>query len=284
MKLCLCVTGLTGAGKTTLVRQLGLMGWRTCHSGDLFRKHMHSIPDDDDPIAPEFADKIIHDALMATAKEVMDAPGIGLLAVECIPRAVRSVDWVVELRDMGYMVHVLLLSAKKSLRESRVESRDLHDTNRLSIDRRKMVAEQMTDVFFDIRQELEGLEIPVTYCETDEWQYTLNTTAPAFSIDRMLNCAINFYGEKVDYSKELGVPRMLERTFDELAEAKRASDQHGPTSQHLVTELVDALWFLLGAFKAAGVQNGRELVQHYLAKAAINQHRLDSETHMDTNG
>ena len=268
MKLCLFVTGSTGSGKTTLVRNLGLRGWTTLHTGDLYRQHNPVIPDGESKIAPEsFDDKVydyIHSILTRPQK------GISLYAIEAVPRNAAQVEWISDFAmNEGVLCPILCLYAKPDIRRTRVNSRDMGNLDRHKLSMERLDEEGDVDFWSPIDIAIDEYGLSYSALDTSDNEYPPEYSPT--SLMEMVNIANNFYNEVVDYGKELDGEKMMARAIEELYEAAEFDD---PGKR--MEELVDALWFLLLACRSTGELSVESITAAFRHKAAVNQHRLQT--------
>lgn len=284
MKLCLCVSGETGAGKTTLVNRLGSMGWSTFHSGDIVRSMKGQILETDSKVSPASADDAIYKALMHQSRKLMDLPHPVLFAVESVPRAPHQVSWLARLHEMGWMVQTIWLQASEKVRHSRVTSRNVvaGDADRQKLDVAKIEEERGHQFLGAILHALAThTHIPahmrtIPVYNTDSWTADYASEPDYAVLHNMITAGENLFMSRVgNENRALKGDRMARRAMEELQEYLEQGDLARLSSK--VEELVDALWFILLAFRSHGL-NARQIYQQYMVKNGINQYRLETGT------
>lgn len=271
MKLALFVTGTTGSGKTTLIRRLASMGWSTFCTGDLFRAMNRKLSKEESAVAPaSFNDTVRHYLSMFMATEFF-RPGITLAAIETVPRSIEQVEWLDGFRGQGWTIIVLALDARYEVRVNRVKSRNMTQAqDRTEGDLAKLAEEQHT--WRGFLDKLEAVGIDVYHMDTSDWDYVGEAKSGIQGLSSMMQAGINLFNAKTQHRANLTPGRMVSRCMDELKEYWL----HGNTGtkEQLISELVDAMWFLLLAFKAHGL-GASEVYEHYMKKASINNVRHD---------
>lgn len=267
MKIAICISGTTGSGKSTLVNALGRMGWRTFHTGDVFRNAGLTIVDGENPLAPERADGLIEEALGRFLAGVQTPMVPTFLALECLPRKQEQLTWVEMIQNAGFWPLLVHLTAPRATRLDRVVSRDACQTSRMSGDLLKIAAEEREDQFKFLQ---EKLPFPCIVCETASWDYSLCLEAESSALQRMLTMVRSVFDSHTGVRQSLpSVERAVERCREELHELQHAEGRH-----RQVGELVDSLWFILNAALALNVTH-KELLHRFTIKYNINRLRLE---------
>lgn len=268
MKLCLFITGTTGSGKSTLVEKLGMMGWVTVHTGDMFRKFNaeKSVSAGESVIAPASFDSHVYNAIRSALQQA-SASLPALVAVECCPRSEKQIDWIREAVADGWVVQIVCLDADVGVRENRVVSRSCAtlDPKRLQRDVDKLREEGSTfteSLFNSFEPDL----VSPVLLDTSNWQYTNNQVV---SLGSMIQIALNFYRRKQSglHWAQQSSSAMVRRCQEELSEHHQASGK-----AHRLEELIDALWFLLLACNAEGA-SAEDICRMFVEKASVNNLR-----------
>lgn len=266
MKLCICVTGTTGSGKSTFTRALGIRGFRTVHTGDLFRSLKMTPASGESTVAPiSFDDKV-----MGCVERTLDSVTgpIGMVAIECLPRDARQVSFLERIQDRGWFVMVVLLDADEEVRYNRVVSRNVCDPTRMEHDRAKMIEESLRfkiELSDALCHNTSG--IPLLTYDTSRWDYSDVKDLSTFcDLRTMLGCAFNYWRQKSTGSDPMPDPaRMASRAMDEVIEYA----ENGSPG-----ELIDALWFILLALRAHG-WTSETIFSKFLYKYNINEERME---------
>ena len=279
MKLVVFVTGTTGSGKTTMVRQMGLRGWYTFHSGDLWRK-TSKLDEGDSPITPQQFDDTLRESLVTFFEQVeSQASGFKFVAIEAIPRAPRQVEWVDTAYRFGYFPLVIALDAKASVRMSRVQSRDMANPQRFKHDLQKFDAEADLTLISDIMEGCREHEIPCQYQDTTEMLATGGTVISDLpGLECMMSSAWSLFVERRIANNggfDIGVKHMLERAREEINEAIEKIDKND--FEGAKEEVIDSVWFQLVTCLGLNM-NARSLFNTFMQKVVVNGHREDTGT------
>jgi len=273
LKLCMFITGTTGSGKTTLVRALGARGFRTVHTGEMFRAEHGTIKEGESAIAPQSYDAKVKGYILDTIKSITGP--VGLVAIECFPRSVEQVEWLTDMKEvLGWDVVVVVLDADCEIRYNRVASRDAFSPDRMKHDRNKMVEEG--DMF---QQELTNTlvygakynKLLVIPCDTSKWDYSIvQDTAQSCDIRILINCAMNYWYKKTmsNAGQMRTAPNpasMVEKAMFELEEWNVDARPE---------ELIDALWFVFMAMVGCG-WSAETIFNQFMFKYRINEERME---------
>ena len=275
LKLCTFVTGTTGSGKSTMVRKLASMGWGTFHTGDLFREYDEPILKNENLAAPDSFDAVIeeriNDILLSKHPYVNS---IQMVAIEAIPRKESQLKFIDIARSHGWITLCVFVDADIDIRIHRIKSREMfsgRDSNP-AINKLFTETEMLTPI--------------IEKCEAGEFHYvdtshtdpsSLTFALPDVSvIDIMTTAAHNILIER-GKSSQIDPSRMITRTIEELNEYKESCINPDDTATQRQAELIDALWFLLLAFKGEGISSS-EIYKMFIAKSDINQFREHTKT------
>ena len=266
LKLCICVTGTTGSGKTTFVRALGNRGFRTIHTGELFRSTSQTVKHGESTIAPASFDEQVYQCINRTLTSISGP--VGLVAIECFPRDARQTEWFDVIRDAGWCPIVIILDASEEIRYNRVTSRNITDTKRMEHDRKKM-SEENDKFKVLLTRSLEKNDIKTLTYDTSKWDYSdVHDLSTFCDMRTMINCAFNYWSQKQGYAPTNELPnleRMVFRAKEEMGEYEGSKRPE---------ELIDSLWFLLLALRGCG-WTAEQIFSKFMFKYNINEERME---------